>query len=141
MSDSELNTERKSIRTYVPAYQRDEWDEHADELNMSRSEFVKTMVQAGRRGFESGKSGFEDTQAESGSHSKSQPNPGKNIRDPLEEQVLEALSTEQFYTWDELLSEITENMEDRLETVLQDLQTSNRVRYSGRNGGYTLDEQ
>ncbi|MDZ7730471.1 MAG: hypothetical protein U5K37_05470 [Natrialbaceae archaeon] len=41
-------SDRATVRTYIPAYQKDHWAEHADELNMSLSEFVRTMVQAGR---------------------------------------------------------------------------------------------
>ena len=44
--------ERTSVRTYVPEYQKEAWAAHADELDMSQSEFVRTMVQAGRSGFE-----------------------------------------------------------------------------------------
>jgi hypothetical protein len=47
-SDPDVDTSRTVVQAYVPAYQRDNWDEHADQLGMSRSEFVKTMVQAGR---------------------------------------------------------------------------------------------
>lgn len=45
MADAE---ESVAVKTTVPAYQRDEWDQHADELGMSRSEFLRCMVQAGR---------------------------------------------------------------------------------------------
>ena len=49
--DEEADTVRTSVRTYLPEYQKAKWEEHAEELGMSRSEFVRTMVQAGRRGF------------------------------------------------------------------------------------------
>ena len=45
------DTSRTQVRTYVPAYQKSEWESHADELDMSQSEFVRTMVQAGRTRF------------------------------------------------------------------------------------------
>ena len=45
------DTERKAMRTYVPAYQKQEWVKHAQELNMSHSEYIRCMVQAGRKGF------------------------------------------------------------------------------------------
>ena len=51
-SDEEVDTTRTSVKTFVPAYQKDEWKRHADELDMSQSEFVRTMVQAGRRDFD-----------------------------------------------------------------------------------------
>jgi hypothetical protein len=58
----------------------------------------------------------------------------------LETTVIERLSTEGYLSWDELLAAVTTDIEDRLEESLQSLQADDRVRYSGRNGGYTLDE-
>lgn len=143
MSDSDVDTSRTTVRTYVPAYQRDEWDEHADELDMSRSEFVRTMVQAGRRGF--GESGAENGRDPGSNPRGEEPETpeggaGDLETEPMEERVLEILSEDEFLAWDELLGALTEDMEDRLESTLQELQAANRVRYSGRNGGYTLDE-
>jgi hypothetical protein len=143
MSDSEVDTSRTTVRTYVPAYQRDEWDEHAEQLDMSRSEFVRAMVQAGRRGFGDEGDGTAQSAAErgrseeGGSTDSADANPGGR---PMEERVVGVLSEDEFLSWDELLAALTEDMEERLESALQQLQGSNRVRYSGRNGGYTLDE-
>jgi hypothetical protein len=58
----------------------------------------------------------------------------------LETQVIEALAADEYRSWDELLAAVTDDIEDRLESTLQDLQSEGRVTYSGRNGGYTLDE-
>jgi len=137
MTDSEANDERVSVRTYVPAYQREEWDDHADELGMSRSEFVRTMVQAGRRGF------FEEPdEPESPTVDSSGPDPkGSSGETDLEDQVIGALSRGAYLPWEDLLQAVTEDIERRLEETLQTLQSSGRVRYSGRNGGYTIDEQ
>jgi hypothetical protein len=148
MSDSEVETERVAVRTYVPKYQRDQWDEHADDLEMSRSEFVRTMVQAGRSGFFDGDS--EDSAAgtkQSGSDESLDENTSEAVPSEapqggdLESQVLDALSRESHLSWDELLAAVTDDIEDRLEDALQSLQAADRVRYSGRNGGYTIDEQ
>lgn len=116
-------TTRKSVKTYVPEYQKDEWKSHAEELGMSQSEFVRTMVQAGRKGFDS-----PIEEPRSGG-----PNPRGN---GLETRVLELLSSDT-YSWDELLKAISDNIEDRLEETLEELQAENRIRYSGRHGGYT----
>jgi hypothetical protein len=145
MSESGVDTERVTVRTYLPAYQREEWDDHADELGMSRSEFVKTMVQAGRRVFDgeievsndSGETSTADSEAGAGATA------GPDSTAPggdLESQVLEALASDEYHSWDDLLAAATDDIEDRLEATLQDLQAEGRVRYSGRNGGYTLDE-
>ena len=127
--------ERVGVRTYVPAYQREVWRDHADELGMSLSEFVRTMVQSGR-------SGFENT--ESGSPTPSNPVEGGS-RDVtpggegLEEGVLELLRSEGPLDWDGLVEGLAGDFEDRLEEALDELQSDNRVKYSGRDGGYVVD--
>ena len=118
------DTSRKSVKAYVPAYQKAEWQAHADDLDMSQSEFVRTMVQAGRRGFEPGRE----------EPASPDENPGGNA---LETRVLELLSTDT-YSWDELLEAVSDDIESRLDETLEELQATNRIRYSGRHGGYTL---
>lgn len=116
--------ERTAVKTYVPKYQKEKWQEDADRLDMSQSEFVRAMVQAGRRGFDLGQS--EQSSPDS--------NPGGN---GFEEQVLDNLRNG-VHTWDELLSKISEQIEDQLDETLQELQQRNRIQYSGRHGGYEL---
>jgi len=145
MAESDVDTSRVSVRTYVPAYQRAEWDDHADELGMSRSEFVRTMVQAGRRGFGDADTGAKppetadpsSTPTESGSGPSSDANPqGMDV----EERVVDVLGSAEYLSWDELLDAVTDDIEAELEAALQELQSAGRVTYSGRNGGYTIDE-
>jgi hypothetical protein len=133
MAESDADTERVAVRTYVPRYQRDNWDEQADELDMSRSEFVRSMVQAGRRGF------FHDEDAEAPTEEEDGATGPASSGSDLEDQVVEALAADEYRSWDELLEAVTNDIEDNLEATLQDLQAAGRVRYSGRNGGYTLD--
>jgi hypothetical protein len=125
---NESDTERKVVKTYVPAYQRAQWREHADELAMSQSEFVRLMIQAGRRDFdlddESGQGGSEDETPRV---------------DDLEDRVLDVLDAGHC-SWDELVEALTEGIEERLETTLQRLQRENRIQYSGRHGGYTIED-
>ncbi|MCU4742185.1 DUF5805 domain-containing protein [Halobacteria archaeon AArc-m2/3/4] len=123
MSDSR-DTSRTVVNVYVPAYQKEQWADHADDLDMSQSEFVRTMVQSGRKGFESA---HEEPTSEG-------PNPGGNA---LETRVLKLLSNDT-YSWDELLEAVNEDIETRLDEILEDLQSNNRIRYSGRHGGYTV---
>lgn len=136
MADSEQDTTRTSVKTYVPAYQRAEWDDHAEELDMSRSEFVRMMVQAGRRGFE----GTRERESDSENTGGQEPPTGDASPANLEETVLETLTVDQYLSWDELLRAVTDDIEQRLEETLQDLQANDEIRYSGRNGGYTLEE-
>lgn len=131
---------RTSVRTYVPAYQKARWQSHAEKLDMSQSEFVRTMVQAGR-------SGFEPDEAEPSSETgidgdpENTHSPGANPRGKeLEERVAEILADGSHYDWDELLAALTDDIEKRLDDTLQELQSAGRVRYSGRHGGYVLDE-
>lgn len=138
MAESEADDERVSVRTYVPAYQRALWDEHAEDLGMSRSEYVRTMVQAGRSGLLD-ESDTDEPESPATPSSDDDPHPSGGETD-LEDQVLEALTEEGFLSWDELLDSVTEDIERRLETALQELQSEGRVQYSGRNGGYTIDE-
>lgn len=127
----EQDTERRAVRTYVPAYQKEVWREEAEALDMSQSEFVRTMVQAGRRGFDLDSPAA--TQKPSAGVS-SAPDPGG---DGLEERVVETLrgGTQ---SWDELVEELAGDFESRLDETLDSLQGDNRVRYSGREGGYVL---
>jgi hypothetical protein len=127
MGDKDANTSRTAVKTYVPAYQKRIWVEHADELGMSQSEFLSTMVQAGRRGFES----------------TSEPDTGSNDTttadsSDLESRIETVLAESGPLSWDELVTELTDDIEERLDDALQDLQSENRVSYSGRSGGYTL---
>lgn len=125
----ETDTDQKVVKTYVPAYQKEHWREHADELGMSQSEFVRTMVQAGRRDFDLDAPETERTGSEDET-------PGVG---DLEDQLLDVLD-DGYRSWDELLELLTEDIEERLEAILQRLQRENRVQYSGRHGGYTVEK-
>lgn len=119
--------ERKVVKTYVPASQKEVWGDQAASLDMTQSEFVRTMVQAGRRGFDfeppEGRSQSSDPQGET-----------------LEDRVVAILQSEAPLTWDELHQRVRENLEDRLDDTVQRLQTENVIHHSGREGGYELRE-
>ena len=128
---------RVSVQTYVPESQRSRWREEAEEFDMSQAEYVRTMVQAGRRGF--------DLYTEDSSLNTDGRNPGKagigNAtpgEDTLDSRVLDVLETTEFADWDELLAGVTDGIEERLEETLDELQSNDRIRYSGRRGGYTV---
>ena len=140
-ADSERDTSKVSVQTYLPKYQREEWDEHADELDMSRSEFVKAMVQAGRRGFE-GEPAPESKPVVSEPHDSESDGTDESSGPTgasLERTVVDTLADAEYLSWEELRAAVADDIESRLEDALQDLQADDRVRYSGRHGGYTLD--
>ncbi|QCC52637.1 DUF5805 domain-containing protein [Halapricum salinum] len=132
VADGEVDTSRVTVKTYLPAYQKEQWQEHADQLGMSQSEYVKAMVQAGRRGFLDAPPDTAEAQPDDDTEGS-----GGDLR----ERVMAVLETDQHLDWDELLEALTDRIEDRLEDTLADLQDENRVRYSGRHGGYTLVEE
>ncbi|NHN40348.1 hypothetical protein G9C85_01685 [Halorubellus sp. JP-L1] len=135
---SEPDVDRTVVKTYVPRYQKDEWVAHAQALGMSQSEYVRTMVQAGRRDF--AVDPFPERDGDQGTgEGRSTPDDGDGSDagdgSEFEDRVFELLR-EETRSWDELLEAVTDDVETRLEDALQALQADNRVVYSGRNGGY-----
>ena len=126
-----MGGDRQSVKTYVPTEQKDVWRDHADELDMSLSEFVRTMVQAGRRGFAPDDSPPREEPASE---------PSDRGGHDLESGVREALESGP-RSWDELVDAVVGDVEDELEATLDELQDRNRVRYSGRDGGYVLTDE
>ncbi|AEN06293.1 DUF5805 domain-containing protein [Halolamina sp.] len=133
MATESDGTETVQVKTRVPAYQREAWREAADRLEMSQSEFVRTMVQAGRSGLERAESTGQTSSPEETTSQGS--NPGGN---GLEDRVLATLDSGDAVSWDELVEALVSDFEERLEETLQ---ASDRVRYSGREGGYVLTDE
>jgi hypothetical protein len=119
--------DRAVVKTYVPPEQKAAWREHADELDMTQSEYLRTMVQAGRRG-------FLDGVEEGGSRDAT---PGG---DGVEDRVLDALSESEFVSWDELVEAVSEGLEDRVHEAVQSLQADGRITHDPREGGYVLED-
>jgi hypothetical protein len=115
------------VKTYVPAYQRETWRDHADRLGMSLSEFLRTMTQAGRRGFVE----------EGGDPPSGDADPGGDGLEPL---VLDTVG-DSHASWDDLLDAATGDVESRLDETLSRLQDEGRLRYSGRDGGYVRTDR
>ncbi len=129
---AEEETERVAVRTYVPAYQREEWRERAESMDMSASEFVRTMVQAGVRDF--------DFDADGGNTVEPDAPPTDPGGNDLDDRVLDVLAEEGVCSWDELLAALTDDIEDRLEETIAELQSENAVVHSPREGGYRVVE-
>ncbi|ESS08947.1 MAG: hypothetical protein A07HN63_01156 [uncultured archaeon A07HN63] len=128
---AEADSEQTSVVTYVPEQQKTEWKQHAEELGMSQAEFVRTMVQAGRKEF---------TITEPDREEPVSPDTDPRGSD-LETRVLDALESGEALSWDQLVERLSTDFEDRLADCLESLQAQNRVQHSGRDGGYTTIDQ
>ncbi|WP_049923269.1 DUF5805 domain-containing protein [Halopiger djelfimassiliensis] len=130
--------ERVAVKTYVPRYQKDAWKDHADDLEMSQSEFVRTMVQAGRSDFEL-PSSLNDTPVQP-SETDADGDGTSGGDDGFADRILEVLERDGVHNWDELVDALIDDVEDDLDAALQQLQDENKVRYSGRDGGYVVTD-
>lgn len=142
MASEGASTERKTVVTYIPSYQKEQWTAHAEELGMSQSEYVRTMVQAGRRKFELPGEPPGDEERADGEESEAEETAAPVSDSPdqrFEHQIRDALSSSEYLSWDELLATLTDDIEGQLDETLQKLQAENEVQYSGRHGGYRLN--
>ena len=128
--------DRVSVQTYVPAAQRQVWRDEADEMDMSQAEYVRTMVQAGRRSFDLADGGSTGAGIGEGAGSPDA-NPGVS---GLKDRVLGVLETEEVADWDDIRAAVTDDIDDRLEEALSELQGEDAIRYSGRRDGYVVVE-
>lgn len=119
-----MPSETNAVATYVTPEQKAIWEQEADDLEMTLSEFIRTMVQAGRSDF---------------------PIPGSNPPpvpetggDNYEDQILTALEEHGQLDWPELVDLLTEDVESTLEAAIDSLEEENRIRYRPRAGGYEL---
>ena len=134
MKGSPNPNNRVTINTYVPAYQCDLWKKHAESLDMNLSEFIRLMVQSGRRGFDvehQGRRGDSDN---------------KNIHETpgvtgLKIQILTLFNNANCLSWDDIVQSITHSMEENIESTLKSLQDENLIQYSGKAGGYVQPNQ
>lgn len=115
-----------SMKVRVPQWQKNEWVSHADQFDMTQSEFLRSMVQAGRSGVR---------EPETDDPGSPDATPGD---DGLEKRVLDVLRGSGYLTLDDILSELTDDIEEQLTDALDTHQKNNRIQYSGRNGGYTV---
>lgn len=129
--------ERVRVQTYVSSSQRDRWREEADELDMSQAEYVRSMVQAGRRSFDLNTDGGSLNTESDSSVSDDSPDVTPGV-EGLEDRIIEVLRTEEYADWELLVAGVTDDIERRLDEALERLQTDGRIRYSGRHGGYTV---
>jgi len=124
--------ERTRVQTYVPASQRREWEERAESMDMSLSEFVRTMTQAGKRGFDEVVS--TPRKPESSADPSSAHGPQGSA---LEDRILSALSRDTYKEWDALVAAVQDDFEEELGESIDDLLENGEIEH--RHGkGYAL---
>lgn len=130
----EEESDRVRVQTYVPAYQKEIWADDANQMGTSQSEFVRMMVQAGRKKFDlpSSRNSTEQTDASTRTSGK------RSNEHEFKERVLEMLSPDEPCGWDDLIASLTDDIEEELAATLESLQEENVVRHSGPKGGYVL---
>lgn len=133
--------DRVAVKTYVPRYQKRRWEGDATDMDMSTSEFVRTMVQAGRSDI-AVPSADDSTAEPSLSDESTDTAPGDATRTDnpggFERRIRDVLRRRGPLDWDALVDALVDDVEADLEAALQSLQADNAVMYSGRTGGYTL---
>lgn len=106
----------KYIKLSVPEHLCEKWDEDADKYADSRSEFIRMMVEAGRKKFKA----IEEEADESNS---------------LGETVLEIVESNEGAAPEEILDEL----EQEMMTELERLDNSGEINYSPKEGGYIAE--
>lgn len=164
------DTDRVTVTVYVREYQKEEWTDHADRLDMGLSEFVRSMVQAGRVAVTDADGGEWATpdEAEAGTADEAEvatpeeaeaTSPDDGPRSPdstattngenperidptgaFREQLLATLDATEWRTWEEIKEDTIGDIEANLEAELQELLAEDRVTHAPRNGGYRLVE-
>ena len=125
MQDND-QTERKTVKTYVPEYQKENWRTHANELDMSMSEFVRCMVQAGRnKSMDSLENGADHVST-----------PGGN---GVNDRILDVLETEDPTSFDGIVQSLTRRLESNVEQSLEHLRDEGAISQHTR-GGFTRNE-
>jgi len=153
MSEADADTERVAVTARVPAYQKEAWVADADRLDMSQSEFLRTMVQAGRRdlgiaeefGPPNGADDATDAEPKESATNTGDPESASPGMDPggsgLEDRLLAALDREGVMSFDELVETVADDVEQRVDETMGEMMSNERVTYSGRDDGYTLVER
>lgn len=117
----EEHPEKKRAKTYAPIEQVELWDEEADKMGITRSEYMRFMIQAGRRQFP-----ICNTD-----------NGGSDGID-IENRVLSALDEHGELTWDELIEETVGDIEEAIEDTIEELDEDGTVSISLRNNTISL---
>lgn len=125
--ESHQDIEGTVLNVYLPKSQKEEWEQHAAEMDLELSRYVREMVQSGRRPWFSG-----DTER-----------PVKNQSadtEPLKQQILEGLQRSQSLDYEELLEVVTDNIQNRLDRAITELKEEGRVHQNPRGDLFLPEE-
>lgn len=114
------------VKAYVPAYQKEQWYEEAEELGMTKAAYLRTMV---TRGVEAFGLGEDETKEEDGGT-------------PLEDTVMELLDDDAT-EYETLVATVIDewfgdDLEEQLDETLADLQANGQVTIT--RGQFTVAE-
>lgn len=124
--------DRQTIGINVPQ----EWVEEADDSDVSRSEWFRRLVRAGRRQW-----GYD--------HVEEPDEPGMNLDEPssdndsiddLEAAILRNLSTSEGVDQEELAELLLDDLQEQMETALQSLKDDGKVDIDLTKGGWVKTE-
>lgn len=125
MQESE-SEEKQSVKTYVPASQKQLWQEHAASLDMTLSEYVRCMVQRGKSAY-----AMDDLDT------PSQPsNPRGNTS---KEGLLDIIDSESATSFDIIVDSYTTHIENEVEAGLVALEQDNLIKQTPRGGWIKAD--
>lgn len=114
--------EKKRVKTSAPVEQVEIWEEEAEKMNVTRAEYIRLMMQAGRRQFPICENGDGD---------------GGGI--DIGEQVMTALREHETLQWDELVQEAVGDIEEQVEDVIRDLEDDGKVEVSLADNSVSLN--
>lgn len=122
VDEEDRDTESVAVKSYVPAYQKELWKEDAEEMDMSLSEFVRCMVQAGRRGFDTATVGQEAT-----TETASEDRLVGLDEEALRERIHAMLARVDHLTYEEIVLLVTGDLEREVADALMALQSENEA--------------
>lgn len=137
---------KQAIQTYLPETQAEQLDKEAEQLDMSRAEYMRQMVMAGRLMFKTGKLDTEllnDLVETNGTERLEQD--VETLDDDISQQILSILPSDEdrSMTEDEIRLEIFGNQdeqESKIEKTLKALNEQGMVRRAFE-GGFVTNER
>lgn len=125
-------TDRQTIGINVPT----DWVEEADDSDVSRSEWFRRLVRAGRRQW-----GYDHIEEpDEPEMNLEEPSSDDNSIDDLEAAILRNLSTTDGVDQEELTQLLLDDLQEQMETTLQSLKDDGKVDIDLTKGGWVKVE-